>query len=49
MGILSGRSCLLVGASSGVGYGAALRFAEEGANLIACARRVERIEKLAEE
>lgn len=49
MGILDGRICLMTGASSGVGYGAALRFAEEGANIVACARRLNRLEKLAEE
>ncbi len=46
MGLLEGRSAILPGASSGVGYGCALRFAEEGANVIAAARRVERLEKL---
>lgn len=30
MGILEGRKAIVVGASSGVGYGAALRFAQEG-------------------
>lgn len=47
MGILEGRAALLVGASSGVGYGCALRFAEEGANVLACARRLDRLERLA--
>jgi 3-oxoacyl-[acyl-carrier protein] reductase len=49
MGILEGRTTLVVGASSGVGYGCALRFAEEGANVLACARRLDRLEKLAKE
>jgi 3-oxoacyl-[acyl-carrier protein] reductase len=49
MGILEGRTALVVGASSGVGYGCALRFAEEGANVLACARRLDRLEKLAKE
>ncbi|EIW15671.1 3-oxoacyl-[acyl-carrier protein] reductase [Pelosinus fermentans] len=35
MGILEGRTALVVGASSGVGYGCALRFVEEGANVLA--------------
>ncbi len=49
MGILEGRAAIVVGASSGVGYGCALRFAEEGANVLACARRLDRLEKLARE
>lgn len=47
MGILEGRAALVVGASSGVGYGCALRFAEEGANVLACARRLDKLEQLA--
>ena len=46
MGILEGRTAIIIGASSGVGYGTALRFAEEGADVIAGARRLERLEKL---
>lgn len=46
MGILEGKVAILTGASSGVGYGCALRFAEEGAKVIACARRIENLEKL---
>ena len=42
-------TALVVGASSGVGYGCALRFAEEGANVIACARRLEKLKNLVEE
>ncbi|BBB92213.1 MAG TPA: SDR family oxidoreductase [Methylomusa anaerophila] len=49
MGILEGRTALVVGASSGVGYGCALRFAEEGANVLACARRLDRLGQLARE
>lgn len=49
MGILKGRTAIVVGASSGIGYGCALRFAEEGANVLACARRLDRLEKLAKE
>ncbi|MDQ0897726.1 SDR family NAD(P)-dependent oxidoreductase [Paenibacillus sp. V4I7] len=49
MGILKGRTALVVGASSGVGYGCALRLAEEGANVLACARRLDRLEKLTKE
>ncbi|HVW47739.1 MAG TPA: SDR family oxidoreductase, partial [Solirubrobacterales bacterium] len=47
MGILDGRKAIVVGASSGVGYGCALRFAEEGAEVLACARRLDRLEGLA--
>jgi NAD(P)-dependent dehydrogenase (short-subunit alcohol dehydrogenase family) len=46
MGILQGKATILTGASSGVGYGVALRFAEEGANIVACARRFENLERL---
>jgi len=49
MDILEGRTAIVVGASSGVGYGCALRFAEEGANVLACSRRLDRLEKLAKE
>ncbi|MEN2739573.1 SDR family oxidoreductase [Microbacterium sp. X-17] len=49
MGILSGCSAIIVGASSGLGYGTALRFAEEGANVLVAARRVDRLEALVEE
>ncbi len=46
MGILEGRSAIIIGASSGVGYGAALRFAEEGANVVAGARGFSNLENL---
>ena len=49
MGILDGKTAIITGASSGVGYGCALRFAEEGANVIACARRLENLERLRDE
>ena len=49
MGILEGKIAVITGASSGVGYGCAVRFAEEGANVVACARRMERLEKLRDE
>lgn len=49
MGILDNRKAILLGASSGVGYGCALRFAEEGADVIAGARRLDKLEALAED
>jgi len=49
MNLLEKRVALVVGASSGVGYGTALRFAKEGANVIASARRFELLEKLKKE
>ena len=49
MGKLEGKAAIVVGASSGVGYGAALRFAEEGANVVACARRLKNLEALKED
>ncbi len=46
MAVLDNRVALVVGASSGVGYGAALRYAKEGATVIASARRLEKLEEL---
>lgn len=46
MGILDGRVAIILGASSGVGYGAALRFCEEGADVVAGARSLENLEGL---
>jgi NAD(P)-dependent dehydrogenase (short-subunit alcohol dehydrogenase family) len=47
MDVLKNRKAIVVGASSGAGYGCALRFAEEGADVIASARRVDKLEALA--
>lgn len=49
MGILENRKAIVVGASSGVGYGCALRFAEEGADVIASARRTDKLQELVED
>ncbi len=44
-----GKSVVVTGASSGMGWTIAMQFAAEGATVIAVARRKERLEKLAEE
>ncbi|MFH2044634.1 MAG: SDR family NAD(P)-dependent oxidoreductase [Pseudomonadota bacterium] len=49
MGILEGRIAIVTGASSGVGRGCAVRFAEEGAKLVITARRTEKLEALVKE
>lgn len=49
MGILEGRTAIVVGASSGVGYGCALRYIEEGANVLACSIDEEGLVKLEKE
>jgi NAD(P)-dependent dehydrogenase (short-subunit alcohol dehydrogenase family) len=49
MGILEGRVAIVTGASSGVGRGAALRMAEEGATVVGCARRLDRLEEFVRE
>jgi NAD(P)-dependent dehydrogenase (short-subunit alcohol dehydrogenase family) len=46
MGMLEGRVAIVTGASSGVGRGAALRMAEEGASVVSCARRTELLDEL---
>ena len=40
------QNILITGASSGLGKGMAIKFAEMGRNLALCARRVERLEEL---
>jgi len=46
---LENRIVLITGASAGIGKACAFAFAEEGADLLLTARRVERLNKLAEE
>lgn len=46
MGILQDRVAIVTGASSGAGHGAARRFAEEGAIVVASARRRDRLDAL---
>lgn len=43
---LKGRTCLVTGASSGIGAGIARLLAQQGARVAATARRVEKIERL---
>lgn len=46
---LRGRTCLITGASAGIGAGIARVLASEGVNLVMTARRAEQLEKLAAE
>ena len=48
-GRLQGRVALITGASRGIGRAVALRFAQEGAQLILCARTKGALEKLDDE
>jgi NAD(P)-dependent dehydrogenase (short-subunit alcohol dehydrogenase family) len=45
--LLEGKKTLVLGASSGIGWRIAERFAEEGAEVLVAARRVDKLEKLA--
>jgi NAD(P)-dependent dehydrogenase (short-subunit alcohol dehydrogenase family) len=49
MGILEGRVAIVTGASSGIGRGAAVRMAEEGAIVVGCARRLDKLEEFVRE
>ena len=46
---LENKTVFITGASAGIGKACAIAFAEEGANLLLAARRVERLKELAEE
>ncbi|HBN86260.1 MAG TPA: short-chain dehydrogenase, partial [Clostridiales bacterium] len=46
---LKGRVAVITGASSGLGLQMAHGFAQQGADLVLMARRMERLEKIAEE
>ena len=47
MKLLEGKKAIVLGASSGIGWAIAERFAEHGADVIVAARRVENLERLA--
>jgi 3-hydroxy acid dehydrogenase/malonic semialdehyde reductase len=46
MGMLKDKIVFITGATAGIGEACAFDFAREGANLILCARRIERLEQL---
>ena len=49
MGKLEGKVCIITGASSGIGKEIAKSFSSEGAKLILAARRLEKLDELANE
>ena len=49
MGRLDGKVCIVTGASAGIGRATAQLFCQEGARVVAVARREERLEELARE
>lgn len=49
IGLMSGKSGVVVGASSGIGEAAARLFAQKGANVVLVARRKKRIEAIADD
>ncbi|KAH9285384.1 putative oxidoreductase protein [Echinococcus granulosus] len=46
---LDSKVCVVVGASAGIGRAIALRFGQEGAKIIVCARRMHLLEALTKE
>ena len=48
MKLLEGKKAVVLGASSGIGWAISERFAEHGADVIVAARRLEKLEKLAD-
>ena len=49
MGRMDGKVCIVTGASAGIGRATATLFCQEGAKVVAVARREERLKELAEE
>jgi len=49
MGLLEGRVAIVTGASVGIGRGCAVRYAEEGAAVVAAARSADKLESLVRE
>jgi len=48
METITGKTVLITGASSGIGAACAHAFSQQGAKLILCARRKQRLDELAE-
>lgn len=46
---INGKTVLITGASAGIGKSCAFQFAEAGANVLICARRIERLNEIADE
>ena len=46
MGMLNGKIVFITGATAGIGEACAYDFAREGANLLLCARRIEKLEQI---
>ncbi len=46
---IKGKTVLITGASAGIGKSCAFQFAEAGANVLICARRIERLNEIANE
>ena len=47
MGVLEGRTAIVSGGGTGIGSAIASRFFEEGAKVVICGRRIERLKETA--